>query len=1042
MKQRTSSLSRMTQRVTGVLGVLACTWALPATAAPAAAQDAALETAVSQLELREIGPAVMGGRISDLAVVEGNPSVFYAGFASGGLWRTESGGQAWTALFDDQPSASIGAVTVAPSNPNVVWVGTGEPQNRQSSPYGTGVYKSLDAGRTWEAVGLEDTRHVGRIVIHPTNPDIVYVAAMGHLWGPNEQRGVFRTTDGGDSWENVLYIDEHTGAIDLVMDRNDPNALFVAMYQRQRTPWGYSADGDGSGIYRTLNGGDSWEELTEGLPDGYKGRIGLDIYRRDGRLLYAIVESDAEGRGLYRSNDRGNSWERISTRNPRPMYFSIVRIDPSNPERIYLGGVTLSISDDGGRTWWEGDAADGVHLDHHAIWIDPNDSNHALLGTDGGVASTRDGGRNWIHHHNLATGQFYQLDVDNRDPYWICGGLQDNNSWCGPSRTLTDAGRISSGGPSNKDWHRVWGGDGFWNLIDPTNPDIVYSESQNGNFGRFHQSTGETARLRPTARPLESMEREYRWHWNTPLHLSRHDASTLYAGANHLLRTRDRGMTWEEASPDLSRQVDRDTLSIMGMPVTDSTLSRNDGTSHYGVITEIGESPLDGRVLYAGTDDGKLWGTRDDGATWTDLTDDVPGLVHGMTVSGIEASHHVPGRVYVAFDGHRNDDYRPYVVVSNDFGQSWREITNGLPADASVNAVREHHRTPGLIFVGNEVGLYFSVDMGERWTRLSGNFPTVPVDDMRIHPRDNDLVIGTHGRSIWILDDVGPLEQIAQDAVLERTTALFDGQRGTMWVLAPGPWFHPSEFYGDNPPDGVRIRYWLAEDRDEDVRLEVLDSGGDVIRVLDGPGEAGIQQAVWDFRMLAEDEEEAGSGVPVLPGDFGVRLIAAGDTVTTEVAVRMDPRVETTTAVLAQRQEALRRLHDLNVLAHRADEAIEQVESRVGAVEAALAHGGQEADALQGRAEDVSARLAEVVEQLNEGRPGGGLGSAVEGIYDPPTEDQAWQIDLAGERTRAAIEELNALISGDFTQLERDVYSPGALPAPLSPVRLPTVSDD
>ncbi|HZD04686.1 MAG TPA: hypothetical protein VE173_07205, partial [Longimicrobiales bacterium] len=497
-----------------------------------------------------------------------------------------------------------------------------------------------------------------------------------------------------------------------------------------------------------------WTRLTEGFPDGDLGRVGLAVYRYDGNLVYASVEGDGqEARGLYRSTDRGDTWEKVSGNNPRAMYFSQVRIDPGDPDRIYMGGVSLQVSDDGGETWWERDGAENIHVDHHAIWIDPSNSNHVVIGNDGGVSSTWDGARTWRHHNNFAIGQFYEIGVDMRDPYRVCGGLQDNSSWCGPSNSLTGYGI------GNGDWYDVSGGDGFYNRVDPTDWRAVYSESQGGNVSRLDPLTGESQSIRPLARPApgagdEEEEPGYDFNWNTPIEVSAHDPSTIYLGADHLMRSRDRGVTWEEASPDLTKEIDRDTLEIFGRPLSESHLAKNDGISSYGTITSIGESPLSADVVWAGTDDGNLQVTRDGGATWSNVVDRVPDLPPRTYVSRVEPSHHERGRVYVAFDGHRNDDYRPYVYVSEDYGESWRRITRGLP-DQSVNTVREHPGTPNLLFAGNEVGLWVSIDRGASWTRFAaGGFPTVPVDALAIHPRDDDLVIGTHGRSAWIIQDL------------------------------------------------------------------------------------------------------------------------------------------------------------------------------------------------------------------------------------------------------------------------------------------------
>ena len=772
---------------------------------------------VSNLEWRELGPAVTSGRIADLAVVPSKPQVFYVGTASGGVWKTKNHGASWIPLFDDQPTASIGDVTLAPSNPNIVWVGTGEPQNRQSSPWGAGVLKSTDAGATWEFKGLEETRHIGRIVIHPRNPDVVYVAAVGHLWGPNEERGVYRSMDGGSSWDKVLFVDQHTGAIDLVMDPGDPNTLFAAMYQRQRTGFGFNGGGPGSGIYRTLDGGDTWIELTGGLPEGDKGRIGLDIYAQDGNLVYAIVEADSRDptrrfsfggggsqrprrSGVFRSLDRGNTWERMSTTNPRPMYYSQIRIDPSNPDRIYVLGTQLSISDDAGKTF-RNDGAREIHVDHHALWIDPNDPDHLILGTDGGVAGSFDGAETWREYDNLAISQFYQITVDMRDPYYVCGGLQDNSSWCGPNRTL------SIHGPRNNDWYEVSGGDGFFNVVDPTDPTIMYSESQGGYISRVDVTTGEGMRIRPVARPIagadeEEADREYRFNWCTPIVISAHDPATVFVGANVLLKSPDRGVSWQEISPDLTKQLDRTEFEIMGVPGTEPMMSPNDGISTYGNITSISESVLNPDVLYVGTDDGNLQVTRDGGATWSNVVSNIRRLPERTYASRVVASRFSEGRVYATFDGHRNDDYAAYVFKSEDFGEHWTQITNGLPHGWSVNVIVEHHNNPDLLFVGNEIGVFFSVDMGNDWIRLKNNFPTVPVDDIVIHPRDNDLVAGTHGRSAWILDDITPFEHLTPE-ILESTVHLFPIRSVTNYSLQ-GNWpFGGVEYEAQNPPIGA-----------------------------------------------------------------------------------------------------------------------------------------------------------------------------------------------------------------------------------------------
>jgi len=1068
---------------------------LPVAAGAQSPSEQAAE-AVAGLDFREIGPANVGGRVADLAVLENDPRIFYVGLGAGGVWKTTNDGMTWDPVFDDQPTASVGDVTIAPSNPNVVWVGTGEPQNRQSSPWGMGVFKSTDAGATWTHMGLEDTRHIARIAIHDSDPDVVYVGAVGHLWGPNEQRGVYRTTDGGHTWENVLYVDEHTGVIDLVMDPNDPKTLFAATYQRQRTGFGFAAGGGGSGIWRTTDGGDNWTRLEDGLPTSEMGRVGLDIYRRDGNLIYAVVEAE-EDSGVYRSTDRGDTWEMMSDRNPRPMYFSLIRIDPNNPQRIYLGGVQASASDDGGRTWWPGNSMDQIHVDHHALWINPNDSNHLINGNDGGLAFSRDGSKTWRAITNMAIGQFYEVDVDMRDPYHVCGGLQDNGNWCAPHRTQ------ATWGVRNRDWTHVLFGDGFHNHADPTDPNILYAESQGGNLARIDVTTRESQRLRPLARPTgtenpEDDPRTYRFNWNAPVAISHHDPATIYIGGNHLMRSPDRGMTWEEASPDLTKAIDRDTMPIMGMLVTDETLSGNDGIASNGNMTAFGESRHSADVLYVGTDDGNLQVTRDGGATWTDVTDRVPGLPFHTYVSRLEPSHSVEGRVYVTFDGHRNDDYSAYAYVSDDFGDSWRPITNGLPDGWSVNTIREHPNNPNLLFLGNEVGVYLSIDAGESWAQLKNNMPTVAVDELVIHPRENDLVVGTHGRSVWILDDITPLEEMTSQ-VLASDAHLFGSRRATMWSIGMDWPFQPAQFVADNPASGASIRYYLREavaldepltaqeekdaeggvmvqelgpegrrsnlgrrgrtlrrpGADDDpkppVRLEILDGSGYVIRTLDALNEAGLQQVVWDFRPEPAFEAPAGGGgfrfgpgpgaAPrVLPGTYTARLTVNGDSQAVDFEVRPDPRRNAARSDLVARAEALDQAFALAQPLREANQRLGAMEDRLGEIKDLV----DEADFDDADREDLEKEgeeISEAIEQLEEdlGRANrlARQASGIEGWSGLPSADQLWAIQASWDEAPRVLERINTLLTDRFPAFEARLAELGVGRVVGEPIRIP-----
>jgi photosystem II stability/assembly factor-like uncharacterized protein len=1042
-----------------------------------------LETAIQNLEYREIGPALMGGRISSLAVVEARPQQFYLGTASGGLWKTENHGTSWTPLFDDQPTGSIGDVTIDQENPNLVWVGTGEPQNRQSSPWGNGVYKSTDGGGTWAHMGLEESMHIGRILIHPRDPDIVYVAAVGNLWGPGGQRGVFRTTDGGQTWENVLYIDEHTGAIDMAMDPSDPNTLFAAMYQRQRTGWGFNGGGPGSGLYRTVDGGGSWEELTDGLPAGDKGRIGVDVFRQDGNIVYALVEADARapgagfggfggggGResGIFRSLDRGTTWEKMSNTNPRPMYYSQVRIDPTNSDRVYVLGTQLMISDDGGRTF-RSDGAVQIHVDHHDLWINPEDPDHLILGSDGGVSASWDGAGHWRMFDNIALGQFYAIGHDMRDPYYVCGGLQDNDPWCGPSNTR------SFHGIRNQDWYETAYGDGFFTIVDPNDSTIVFSESQGGNMNRYDLNTGEKTPMRPITGPRAGGDttKVYRFNWNSPLQFSPHDSRTIYLGANYLMRSRDRGMSWEEVGGiDLTKGIDRETLEIMGVQGSEAQMSLNDGTSTYGNLTTLAESPLRQGLIYVGTDDGNLQVTLDDGGTWENVADRLPGLPERTYVSRVEASAHVEGRVFATFDGHRNGDFAPYAYVSEDYGQSWSAIVDGLPDLWSVNVIVEHHRTPDLLFLGNEVGVYTSVDRGQSWTRLKNNLPVVPVDDILVHPRDNDLIVGTHGRSVYIMADVTPLERVAGGMLADAGGVM--PARSIMWAQR-GDWpFYGATYSAPNPPRGARIRYYVRDApgeemagggdgsergaADDTIELSITDSDGAHVRTLEGPATPGIHELIWDWRHDAPYEPERGAGGPgggpgggggfffggppsgpiVLPGTYTVTLEAGGEAFTSEVEVIADPRRPMSRQDRLARQQALMSLHVLAKPIYEAGQAATALDEQLASARELVEAADEAPEALGDEIDAIEEELEAIREDLNDARRNAGVAGAIQGSSTLPTEDHFWQVDRAWELMPGVVDRLNALIETRVPDLNGQLYAEVVRPTAGEAITLPS----
>ncbi len=854
------------------------------------------------LEWRGIGPAATGGRIADLAVVKspGQADIIYVATTTGGIFKSTNAGISFAPIFDHAGAMmSTGAIAVAPSNPTIVWVGTGEADNRQSSSWGDGIYKSLDSGATWQKMGLADTRHIGKIVIHPNDPNTVYVAAVGHLWGSNPERGVFKTTDGGKTWKRILYKDENTGAIDLVMDPKNPDVLYAAMYQRQRKGWGYNGGGPGSGIFRTMDGGASWTELKNGLPSGDKGRIGLAIFAGDNRAVYAIVEADpapagrgeggAEaavesgqpaqagrggrgGRGpqspetitarggIFRSLDSGETWQHMTGLNPRPMYYSRIYLDPKDMNRVYIMGSNrgVFISDDGARNFRE--VFSEVHGEDHILWIDPESPNHMVVGGDGGVSISFDRGATWLFRINLPIGQFYDISANNRDPFTVCGGLQDNGSWCTPVATNLTYG------VSFKDAYNVGGGDGMHAVFADDHTLLV--SSQNGATGRVDVDTME----RQTIGPVQPEEKPqpgkpgHRWYWTTPLIVSAHDGNTIYTGSEQVFRSEDRGVTWKPISPDLTAHLDRDKLTMMGAPVGARALSRHDGQTNFSTLSVIAESPIDKNVLYTGADDGTIQMTRDGGQHWNNLTQNVRGLPGMLNISGIVASKFAAGRVYLTADGHFNDDYHAYVFVSEDYGQTWRAIASGLP-DASVHRIREHPSKAELLVIGTEQGVYATFDRGGHWTSLNTNFPPVPVYDLLFQPTSNALVLGTHGRGIWVLDHDEPLTQITAEIAAKEF--LFPIPPVHHQFLYTGQfWFGHGEFFAPNPPAGAVITYIVPSAKPAGVSITIADAAGKTIRTLQGPAQAGLNRACWDLREAPPiaDLSPAPAATCILPG--------------------------------------------------------------------------------------------------------------------------------------------------------------------------------
>jgi photosystem II stability/assembly factor-like uncharacterized protein len=876
----------------------------PSASPSSVAPTTPVATEFDALHFRSIGPATMSGRVADIAVFEKNPSIYYVGTAHGGVWKTVNNGTTFTPLFQHDGLIAIGDVAVSQMNPDVVWVGAGESNNRQSTSWGGGLFKSTDGGKTFALIGLPNSKHINRIVIHPTNENIVLVAATGPLFGPGGDRGVYKTTDGGMTWKQVLKGDDDTGANDLAISATDPNVMFASLYQRRRTACCMNGGGPGSALYKSTNGGDTWTKVTgTGFPTGPLGRIAVDVFRQSGNIVYATVEAPTPSRpgaggaaatppnemsnappagplgatGVYRSIDGGATWTKMSSTNPRPMYFSNLRVDPVNPDRVYMGGVGLHMTVDGGKSW-ETDAALVIHDDIHAIWINPANPEHVLIGGDGGLGVSYDLSRSWQFLPNLPVGLFYHVSYDLEWPYNVCGGMQDNYDWCGPSASRQNRGIF------NYDWFQILGGDGFVAIPDLRDSRIVYTESQDGNIVRRNKVTGESRQIRPTAQNVtNAAPREaYRFHWDTPLMLSPNDPGVLLAAANKVFRSRDRGDSWEAISPDLTQNASRDSIVTMGLKGSEITIARNDGISQWPAIVALSESPKQAGVFYTGTDDGTVSVSKDDGKTWTNITKNLPGFPAGHAfVSEVVPSRFEAGVVYVSVDNHRLNDYAPYVWVSRDFGATFTAITSGLQGEV-IKTLTEDTKNPDVLYVGTETGIFLSLDMGKSWRRLKANFPTVRVDELTIHPRDNALIVATHGRSLWILDHLEPIQEYA--AAQKAAAALFTPGPQLQWKAKDDRndefWGHQF-FTGENPPTEAVMQLYLKGPAKNPL-LRVLDGSGALVRELAVPAErnvAGIQTVCWDQRVtpvpdLNPAAPGGGRGGAGGPGGFGASRTA------------------------------------------------------------------------------------------------------------------------------------------------------------------------
>ncbi len=950
-------------------------------AAPPAPVNASTDPLLRGFVFRAIGPATMGGRVDDIEGVIDDPLTLWVGFATSGLWKTTNGGRTWTSMFDEMPNSSVGDIAIAPSDSRTVYVGMGEPNNRQSSSIGNGVYGTRDGGRSWTHLGLEDTQSIGRVAVHPKDPNVVFVAAVGHLFGPNEERGLYKTVDGGKTWTKSKYIDADTGFIDVAIDPVNPNNVYAASYQRRRTWWGFNGGGPNSGLWKSADAGKSWTKIQgAGWPepkDNIIGRIGIDIHRAKPATIFAHIEVGASGgtgagvaadggparggggggggggrgggapgaptpppdpqrSGVWRSDDAGKTWRVVSNENNRPMYYSQIRVDPANDQKLLVGGASAQMSLDGGREWR---AFSGTgHGDYHAFWISPKDPRIVWTGHDGGIDVSYDGGLTWDYLNNMPLGQFYQVSADMRRPYHVCGGLQDNGSWCGPSAVRSGNGAI------NTDWYNVGGGDGFYTRNDPTDYTIIYSESQNGNVNRLSLRDGSQRSIRPALagagrgagpgagnilNPPPKAD-DFRFNWNAPLEISPHNPATVYYGAQYFFKSMNRGDTWWMNPTDLTKNVDRFANPIMGVPGRAPMASKHDGYANNSNITIIRESPAKPGVIWVGTDDGNVHVSQNGGATFTNVYGNITGAPKTESqVSRIEPSNFDAGTADVAIDNHRYDDWRPYLFKTSDFGRTWTSVAGNLPPKGHINAVEEDVVNPSLIFVGTEFGLFVTIDGGRDWKPFMTGLPRVRLDDLLIHPREADLIVATHGRSFWIADDITPLQQLTAQATAPK---VFDPRPAVLWKNDREATRRTTarQFRAENPQGGTAISFLAAAPGD--ATIAIVDSAGRTLRTQKVAAQAGLNRWQWDLMgdpppltpeqqaLLAQFAGRGGggggggrgggpTGVPfvaggggggggrggpalggalVTPGTYIVRVSVGGQTLTTSVTVLED----------------------------------------------------------------------------------------------------------------------------------------------------------
>ncbi len=997
---------------------------------PAAAQED--PGPFDALAPRYIGPAGMSGRVSDVEVALADRNVIYVGGATGGVFKSTDAGITWEPVFDDQPALGVGSIAVFQPAPDLVWVGTGEGNPRNSAGVGRGLFRSRDGGETWDHVGFEDSERIHRILTHPTDPDVVYVGVMGPAWSDGAERGVYRTTDGGESWERVLFQNESTGVADMVMDPSNPDKIFAALWDFRRDPWFFTSGGPGSGLFVTRDGGDTWTRLGEddGLPSGELGRIGVAVSESNPQVVYALVE--AETSALVRSDDGGRSWRTISDREgivPRPFYYADLRIDPANENRIYSLHGSIQVSEDQGRTWETVVPSAIIHGDVHELWIDPADSRRMIMGNDGGIAFTYDRGDTWRFVENLTLAQFYHISLDDAVPYNVYGGLQDNGSWYGPSTVWENKGIL------NAHWRRVGGGDGFTVMDDPASERHGYSMSQGGNLQRFDKVTGE----RESIRPVHPEGVDLRFNWNAGLSVDPLDSTTIYLGSQFVHRSSDHGASWEIISPDLTTDdPEKQRAFESGGLTTDAS-----GAEMHTTIISIQASPLEEGLIWVGTDDGNVQVTRDGGESWTNVRDEVPGLPEGIWIPDVQPSVHEAGRAYLVAEDHRRGDWTSHVYVTEDYGESWRSLSGEGGIDAFVHAIEEDPRDEDLLFLGTEFGLRTSLDRGEHWHRVL-DVPAVPIRDLKIQPRESDLVLGTHGRGAIVVDDIRPLRALADreahDRITQSAVHLFAPPPARRVEIAEAIGYRSTGMamqQAETRPYGALLTFWAAEPGE--ALVEIRDADGSLVWSREVDAVTGMNRVTWDLRPGGDaDEEEHPRRMEVLPGTYSVDLGLHGQASSTSLEVVPDPRGGATMAELRAKRDALREAVGLAADVDALRDRVEETQERVDMVLETLP---DDADALREQGEALADSLQALVEAVWTGpacpglcrepvpadavdRPIGALASAA----GAPSENEEIMMRQAREAASDIEARVEAVMAGPVAAYRQALLDAGYSP--------------